>query len=160
MIRTWPGARTGSVNRYPLTNCHVLSKRKPRLWLALPGSPLLRFADRQFLAPLSQLPPRMTRFVPEMIITPFATNPQKTAAVRQTYWHDSYAPACSTRTARAGRHQSGPAGILPPSGARGGARAPTCAGPAPEHASNVVKGPHGVFIARMRQVSHGMVEAQ
>lgn len=38
--------------------------RKPMLLLRLPGSLLLRFADRQFLALLFQLPPRLTRPAP------------------------------------------------------------------------------------------------
>ena len=39
-------------------------KRKPRLLLRLSGLFLLRFAERQFLALLFQLPPRFTRFEP------------------------------------------------------------------------------------------------
>jgi hypothetical protein len=42
----------------------VLARRKPRLLSRLPGSFLLRFAERQFLALLFQLPPRLTRFEP------------------------------------------------------------------------------------------------
>lgn len=38
--------------------------RKPRLLFRLDGSFLLRFAERQFLASLFQLPPRYTRFTP------------------------------------------------------------------------------------------------
>ena len=38
--------------------------RKPRLLFRLPGELLLRFADRQFLGLLFQLPPRFTRFEP------------------------------------------------------------------------------------------------
>ena len=48
----------------------VLSRRKPRLLLRLPGGFLLRFADRQFLALLFQLPPRLTRFEPDTGVTP------------------------------------------------------------------------------------------
>lgn len=40
------------------------ARRKPRLLLRLPGVLLLRFATRQFLALLFQLPPRFTRFDP------------------------------------------------------------------------------------------------
>jgi len=43
----------------------VLARRRPRFWLRLPGVFLLRFADRQFLALLFQLPPRLTRLPPE-----------------------------------------------------------------------------------------------
>ena len=39
--------------------------RKPRLLLRLPGEFLLRFADRAFCAVLFQLPPRLTRLVPD-----------------------------------------------------------------------------------------------
>ena len=38
------------------------AKRKPRLLLRFDGAILLRFADRQFLAMLFPLPPRITRF--------------------------------------------------------------------------------------------------
>ena len=40
------------------------ARRKPRLLLRFDGSFLLRFAERQFLAELFQLPPRFTRFEP------------------------------------------------------------------------------------------------
>jgi len=40
------------------------ARRKPRLLFRFDGSFLLRFADRQFLAVLFQLPPRLTRFEP------------------------------------------------------------------------------------------------
>ena len=43
----------------------VLARRRPRLLLRLPGVFLLRFADRQFLALLFQLPPRLTRSDPD-----------------------------------------------------------------------------------------------
>ena len=39
------------------------------LLLRLPGSLLLRFADRTFLALLFQLPPRFTRFEPDLTVT-------------------------------------------------------------------------------------------
>ena len=42
----------------------VLARRKPTLLFLLPGLFLLRLADRQFLALLFQLPPRITRFEP------------------------------------------------------------------------------------------------
>ena len=54
----------------------VLGRRKPRLLLRLPGEFLLRFADRQFLALLFQLPPRFTRFEPDTRVTP---NPRDAA---------------------------------------------------------------------------------
>ena len=41
--------------------------RKPRLLFRLPGSFLLRFADRQFAGSLFQLPPRFTRLEPEAV---------------------------------------------------------------------------------------------
>lgn len=40
------------------------ARRKPRLLFRFDGLFLLRFADRQFLALLFQLPPRLTRFEP------------------------------------------------------------------------------------------------
>ena len=40
------------------------ARRKPLLELRFDGLFLLRFADRQFLAVLFQLPPRRTRFEP------------------------------------------------------------------------------------------------
>ena len=40
------------------------------LLLRLPGELLLRFADRTFLALLFQLPPRFTRFEPDLAVTP------------------------------------------------------------------------------------------
>ena len=44
-----------------LTNyCGSLARRKPKLLMRLPGSLLLRFAERQFLAKSYQLPPRRT----------------------------------------------------------------------------------------------------
>lgn len=49
----------------PSLSLTVLARRKPRLLLRLPGSFLLRFAERQFLALLFQPPPRLTRFEPE-----------------------------------------------------------------------------------------------
>jgi len=40
--------------------------RNPRLLLQLPGVFPFRYADRQFLAVLFQLPPRFTRFEPDL----------------------------------------------------------------------------------------------
>lgn len=39
------------------------------LLLRLPGELLLRLADRTFLALLFQLPPRFTRFEPDLAVT-------------------------------------------------------------------------------------------
>ena len=63
------GARTRSLNR-AFWRRRVLSRRKPRLSLWLPGSSLLRFGARQFLALSFQLPPRFTRFEPDTAATP------------------------------------------------------------------------------------------
>jgi len=49
----------------PSLSLTVLARRKPKLLLRLPGVFLLRFAERQFRPLLFQLPPRLTRFVPE-----------------------------------------------------------------------------------------------
>lgn len=40
------------------------------LLLRLSGELLLRFADRMFWALLLKLPPRMTRFEPDTVLTP------------------------------------------------------------------------------------------
>ena len=58
--------RTGGcpVRRMRLTIRRAKATRKPRLLFRLSGLFLLRFADRQFLALLFQLPPRFTRFEP------------------------------------------------------------------------------------------------
>ena len=47
-----------------IPSAELRSTRKPWLLFRLSGEFLLRFADRQFLALLSQLPPRFTRFEP------------------------------------------------------------------------------------------------
>ena len=47
-----------------------LAKRKPMLLLRLPGSLLLRLADRQLLSLLFQLPPRLTRLEPFITHSP------------------------------------------------------------------------------------------
>ncbi len=54
------GTGTASVNTVTSGSGGELRRRKPTLSLRLPGSFLLRFADRQFLALLFQLPPRIT----------------------------------------------------------------------------------------------------
>lgn len=50
---------------HPGTSHRTAATRKPRLLFRLSGEFLLRFAERQFLALLFQLPPRFTRFCPE-----------------------------------------------------------------------------------------------
>jgi hypothetical protein len=56
----------GSVRWSLRTAWHELrARRKPRLFLRLPGSFLLRLAERQLPASLFQLPPRLTRLVPD-----------------------------------------------------------------------------------------------
>jgi hypothetical protein len=47
----------------PLSS-ELKARRKPRLLFRFDGWFLFRFADRQFLAVLFQLPPRFTRFEP------------------------------------------------------------------------------------------------
>ena len=60
------GSRTaaGSISGTSIPFAELRSTRKPRLLFRLSGVFLLRFADRQFLALLFQLPPRFTRFEP------------------------------------------------------------------------------------------------
>ena len=48
----------------PFGRARELTGRRPTLLLRLPGSFLLRFAARQFLALLFQEPPRLTRLEP------------------------------------------------------------------------------------------------
>ena len=56
----------GSVRRSLRTAWHELrARRKPRLFLRLPGSFLLRLAERQLPASRPQPPPRLTRLVPD-----------------------------------------------------------------------------------------------
>ena len=83
---TWPEHASRSVN-LPLRPNLVLSRRKPRLSLRLPGALWLRYADRQFLASLFQLPPRMTRFEPDTVVTPKRTTRQRTPVVPQENRH-------------------------------------------------------------------------
>jgi hypothetical protein len=70
--RRWSASGTGSspVRRTCSAFRRARETRKPRLLLRFPGSFLLRFADRQFLAGLFQLPPRFTRFEPPSDKTP------------------------------------------------------------------------------------------
>ena len=52
--------------RHPPARCAAdKTKRRPLFLLRLSGLFLLRFAERQFLALLFQLPPRITRFEPQ-----------------------------------------------------------------------------------------------
>ncbi len=50
---------------HPLSS-ELKARRNPRLLFRFDGVFLFRYADRQFLALLFQLPPRFTRFEPEM----------------------------------------------------------------------------------------------
>ena len=50
----------------------MLERRKPLLLFRLFGLLLFRFAERQFLALLFQLPPRFTRFDPDAAPSPAA----------------------------------------------------------------------------------------
>lgn len=59
VVRTWRGE--GRRDGLPSGRGPGLARRKPRLLLRLPGSFLLRFATRAFLAELFQEPPRLTR---------------------------------------------------------------------------------------------------
>ena len=52
-------------------------KRKPRLLFRLSGVFQFRFADRQFLALLFQLPPRFTRFEAFDLVPTMTTKPQR-----------------------------------------------------------------------------------
>lgn len=58
--------------RHPPARCAAgKARRRPLFLLRLSGLFLLRFAERQFLALLFQLPPRITRFEPQV------TTPQR-----------------------------------------------------------------------------------
>lgn len=59
-----PGHGTGVLERRSSCRRLELEGRSPRLLLRLPGSLLLRFAARAFLASLFQEPPRFTRLEP------------------------------------------------------------------------------------------------
>jgi len=66
----WP--RTSGTGKRPVpsgkastSSAELRAKRKPRLLFRSSGSFLLRYAERQFLASLFQLPPRITRFAPD-----------------------------------------------------------------------------------------------
>ena len=60
------------MNRFLLAIRAELTRRSPTLLLRLSGELLLRFADRQFLALLFQLPPRITRLEPIFGFHPIA----------------------------------------------------------------------------------------
>ena len=61
----WDWQAVGSVWSVNFSyTAELKATRKPRLLFRFDGSFLLRFADRQFLAELFQLPPRFTRFEP------------------------------------------------------------------------------------------------
>ncbi len=64
-----PGSLVWSVNQ-PNQALRVLQMRKPMLLLLLFGLSLFRFAARQLLALLFQLPPRFTRFDPLYYLYP------------------------------------------------------------------------------------------
>ena len=59
----------------PSSSLTVLARRKPKLLFRLSGEFLLRFAERQFLALLFQLPPRLTRLEPEPGPAPLLRRP-------------------------------------------------------------------------------------
>jgi hypothetical protein len=61
---TEPDGDRVSASVHPHGRIELWTRRKPRLLLRLPGSFLLRLAERQFDALLFQLPPRLTRLVP------------------------------------------------------------------------------------------------
>lgn len=83
------GTRARFVNP-TLWRRRVLNRRRPRSSLRLSGASLLRFADRQFLASLFHLPPRMTRLEPETVITPKPETRQKPAGAQRAYRHAPY----------------------------------------------------------------------
>jgi hypothetical protein len=76
------GSVLGSIH----SSSGAAATRKPRLLLRLPGSFLLRFAVRQFVAELFQLPPRFTRLEPwdrppAIVVTHPAENASSAARV-------------------------------------------------------------------------------
>ena len=87
-----PGTGLRPVRRRCSIGRRARETRKPRLLFSFPGEFLLRFAERQFLALLFQLPPRFTRFeppwdkAPRCFLTPaagmnaFPPGPQRQAA--------------------------------------------------------------------------------
>jgi len=58
----WGRKTAGPVSRGVHHEIRAAASRKPRLLFRLSGVFLLRFAERQFLGSLFQLPPRFTRF--------------------------------------------------------------------------------------------------
>ena len=77
-----------------LWHSRVLSRRKPRLSLRLPGVQLLRYADRQLLASLFQLPPRITRFEPDTVVTPGRETWQSSSVELPGSWHVARGQSC------------------------------------------------------------------
>ena len=75
-----------------------LSRRKPRLSLRLPGDQLLRYADRQLLALLFQLPPRISRFEPDTVVTPGRETWQNSSVELPGNWHVAHGPSCWRRS--------------------------------------------------------------
>jgi len=58
------GKRPVPSGRESTPSAELRARRKPRFWFRFSGQFLLRYAERQFLASLFQLPPRITRFEP------------------------------------------------------------------------------------------------
>src|SRR5262245_42819684 len=75
----------------------ALTRRNPRLSLRLPGSSLLRFADRQLTALLFHPPPRLTRFEPLVALNPNEGIPKRISAGRQAHQHEEYGRSCLSR---------------------------------------------------------------
>jgi hypothetical protein len=84
------------------------------LLLRLSGVFLLRFADRKFAALLFQLPPRFTRFDPDLVITPNSMNFQKTFFLQSACQRARYAPPYSSHVLPVHLHQSSLLGKLIP----------------------------------------------
>ena len=101
------GTRARSLNRAPWRR-RVLSRRKPRLSLRLPGPSWLRFGVRQFLALLFQLPPRFTRFEPDTAVTPTRGRPRTAARGPCGYQHDRHGRPCRGRSAPGRLRRYGP----------------------------------------------------
>ena len=66
---THAGAGEGKVSKGKNDQGNGLAGRKPRLKLRSPGKKTARPAERQLVAPLTQLPPRMTRKVEPEVAT-------------------------------------------------------------------------------------------
>lgn len=83
-----PYTETLSLNSIYLANLVVLTRRKPKSLFLLSGLLQLRLADRTLRALLFQLPPRITRLEPPLIITPIQNLYHKTFSSFQLYLHD------------------------------------------------------------------------